>query len=194
MYCVYFFFQAEDGIRDIGVTGVQTCALPIFGKHISESRQPGNLPGVKERWKFIEPTLKKAPFLQMVPMIGSVGCPYTCSFCIDASVPYQPMNFEVIKEDLRFLLTKFKRPYVGWHDPNFGVRFEDNMEAIASAAPLKSFRFVAESSLSILTEEHLQVMQRNGFDALLPGIESWYELGNKSRTNRLAGEEKVNRI
>src|SRR5258707_7533023 len=28
--CVYFFFQAEDGIRDIGVTGVQTCALPIY--------------------------------------------------------------------------------------------------------------------------------------------------------------------
>src|SRR5947209_6251396 len=27
---VYFFFQAEDGIRDIGVTGVQTCALPIW--------------------------------------------------------------------------------------------------------------------------------------------------------------------
>src|SRR5947209_5208131 len=28
---VVFFFQAEDGIRDIGVTGVQTCALPISG-------------------------------------------------------------------------------------------------------------------------------------------------------------------
>src|SRR3712207_6549673 len=27
----FFFFQAEDGIRDIGVTGVQTCALPILG-------------------------------------------------------------------------------------------------------------------------------------------------------------------
>src|SRR5207253_6320760 len=27
-----FFFQAEDGIRDGHVTGVQTCALPIFGK------------------------------------------------------------------------------------------------------------------------------------------------------------------
>src|SRR5256885_4387302 len=26
-----FFFQAEDGIRDYKVTGVQTCALPIFG-------------------------------------------------------------------------------------------------------------------------------------------------------------------
>src|SRR2546422_4539082 len=29
----FFFFQAEDGIRDVAVTGVQTCALPI-------SRQP----------------------------------------------------------------------------------------------------------------------------------------------------------
>src|SRR2546430_3923073 len=27
---VYFFFQAEDGIRDLTVTGVQTCALPIW--------------------------------------------------------------------------------------------------------------------------------------------------------------------
>ena len=26
----FFFFQAEDGIRDYKVTGVQTCALPIF--------------------------------------------------------------------------------------------------------------------------------------------------------------------
>src|SRR2546422_7451256 len=31
----FFFFQAEDGIRDVAVTGVQTCALPILdsGKH-----------------------------------------------------------------------------------------------------------------------------------------------------------------
>src|SRR2546426_1467795 len=28
--CFFFFFQAEDGIRDYKVTGVQTCALPIF--------------------------------------------------------------------------------------------------------------------------------------------------------------------
>src|SRR5690606_39442639 len=27
---LFFFFQAEDGIRDFHVTGVQTCALPIF--------------------------------------------------------------------------------------------------------------------------------------------------------------------
>src|SRR3712207_8385128 len=32
MGVLFFFFQAEDGIRDIGVTGVQTCALPISAK------------------------------------------------------------------------------------------------------------------------------------------------------------------
>src|SRR5690349_24060795 len=29
LYLLFFFFQAEDGIRDLYVTGVQTCALPI---------------------------------------------------------------------------------------------------------------------------------------------------------------------
>src|SRR2546421_2422515 len=29
-YILFFFFQAEDGIRDLIVTGVQTCALPIY--------------------------------------------------------------------------------------------------------------------------------------------------------------------
>src|SRR5256884_5837662 len=31
---LFFFFQAEDGIRDVAVTGVQTCALPIFAQPI----------------------------------------------------------------------------------------------------------------------------------------------------------------
>src|SRR3712207_8123906 len=33
----FFFFQAEDGIRDIGVTGVQTCALPISSARFTAS-------------------------------------------------------------------------------------------------------------------------------------------------------------
>src|SRR5256885_12886475 len=31
IHLCFFFFQAEDGIRDYKVTGVQTCALPIYG-------------------------------------------------------------------------------------------------------------------------------------------------------------------
>src|SRR5687767_1224357 len=36
---VFFFFQAEDGIRDKLVTGVQTCALPIFEPRRVEPRE-----------------------------------------------------------------------------------------------------------------------------------------------------------
>src|SRR5438445_6210315 len=38
--CIFFFFQAEDGIRDIGVTGVQTCALPISLAELAEGATP----------------------------------------------------------------------------------------------------------------------------------------------------------
>src|SRR3712207_8075680 len=52
MFC-FFFFQAEDGIRDIGVTGVQTCALPIFAEFkrdqgIDLSKDPMALQRLKE--------------------------------------------------------------------------------------------------------------------------------------------------
>src|SRR5260370_25843365 len=36
--CYFFFFQAEDGIRDSSVTGVQTCALPISSAQNDEVR------------------------------------------------------------------------------------------------------------------------------------------------------------
>src|SRR5438876_6492338 len=35
LFVVFFFFQAEDGIRDGRVTGVQTCALPISRQQIT---------------------------------------------------------------------------------------------------------------------------------------------------------------
>src|SRR2546426_3451132 len=52
IYCFFFFFQAEDGIRDYKVTGVQTCALPIF-----EGGWPGSNP-------------KDAEFFRRIPTAG----------------------------------------------------------------------------------------------------------------------------
>jgi hypothetical protein len=186
-----FSFTDRESLRDI----LQDCCQhrPV-GIQIAAPQQPRTLPGVRERWQFIEPTLKKAPFIQMVPMIGSLGCPYTCSFCIDAAVPYQPMDFDTIEEDLRFLLRKFRRPLVAWHDPNFGVRFDDYLDLIERAVPPGSIEFVAESSLSLLSEPHLKRLKHNGFQALLPGIESWFDLGNKSKTGAQTGMNKVRQI
>ncbi len=164
------------------------------GLHRSAARQPQTLPSVRARWEFIEPILEKAPVLKVVPMLGSLGCPYTCAFCIDSEVEYQPLDFEEMRDDLRFLRTKLKRPVVAWHDPNFGVRFDDHIGAIEEAVPPGSVEFIAESSLSLLSEPRLERLAKNGFKAMLPGIESWYDLGNKSKTGKMHGLDKVERV
>src|SRR5262249_58640851 len=45
--CDFFFFQAEDGIRDWSVTGVQTCALPIYTLATVQSIATQSLHGAK---------------------------------------------------------------------------------------------------------------------------------------------------
>lgn len=164
------------------------------GLRWSAARQPQELPGVRERWRFVEPTLEKAPYLKVIPMLASLGCPYTCSFCIDSTVDYQPLDMQVLRDDLKFLRGKLKRPVVAWHDPNFGVRFDEVMDAIEQAGPPDSIDFLAESSLSLLSEPRLKRLRRNGFKALLPGVESWFALGNKSKTGAAVGMDKVRQV
>src|SRR5207249_9682679 len=58
MLFFFFFFQAEDGIRDRNVTGVQTCALPIFA---ISSRLASICPPARNRSVF--PTTSASSFL-----------------------------------------------------------------------------------------------------------------------------------
>ena len=188
------YFDYVLGFTDKGIIQevLQDCAQhrPL-GQYLSAEHQPTSLPGARERWKFIKQTHKKTPFLKIIPMISSMGCPYTCNFCIDSNIAYQTLDYETIREDLRFLLKKYKRPLVGWHDPTFGVKFNEIMETIEAAVPPNSIDFAGETSLSILSQKNLVRLKKNGFKAVLPGIESWYEVGNKSKTGKRQGEEKV---
>jgi hypothetical protein len=69
------------------------------------------------------------------------------------------------------------------------------MTAIEEAVPAgRRITFLAESSLALLAEANLKRLARNGFEALLPGIESWYEMGNKSKTGGRSGLEKVKAV
>src|SRR5690606_40797418 len=47
-----FFFQAEDGIRDFHVTGVQTCALPILGSYNEQTARTliDDISGLRNLW------------------------------------------------------------------------------------------------------------------------------------------------
>lgn len=184
-------FTDQETVRDVIRDRAQN--RPV-GAQMSAQRQPKHLPGAHARWKFIAPTLEKAKMFKLVPMIASLGCPYTCSFCIDSTVDYQAMSYDQLASDLRFLRTVMDKPYVGWQDPNFGVRFDEMLGVIEEAVPPGSVKFVAESSLSLLSEPRLQRLRKNGFLAMLPGVESWFSLGNKSRTGSTFGEEKVRQV
>src|SRR6266540_6161442 len=48
-FCFFFFFQAEDGIRDRDVTGVQTCALPICPVAVRVEPYPAKVPWTRGR-------------------------------------------------------------------------------------------------------------------------------------------------
>ena len=60
--------------------------------------------------------------------------------------------------------------------------------------PRRRISFIAESSLSLLSEERLKRLKANGFKGMLPGIESWFEMGAKSKTGRATGLEKVRQV
>jgi hypothetical protein len=166
-----------------------------IGQYLSASHHPDHLPGLRQRWKFLSPSMEQAKILKLVPLIGSLGCPYQCSFCIDAVVPYQPLGFDGVRDDLQFFLElNLPRSVAAWHDPNFGIRFDEYLDAIEEVVPPGKVTFLAETSLSVLKEENLKRLKRNNFKAIAPGIESWYDMGNKSRMRSVNGMEKVRRV
>src|SRR3712207_8596331 len=70
-----FFIQAEDGMRVIGVTGVQTCALPIFHAYVTaEPHRPligasGGISGVVAAYLILYPRVKIwGLFLKGIPL------------------------------------------------------------------------------------------------------------------------------
>src|SRR3712207_6876845 len=69
--CLCFFFQAEDGIRDIGVTGVQTCALPILRTRTTFSPFPASS-AARSASKIALPTA--APGEAFSPRARSLAC------------------------------------------------------------------------------------------------------------------------
>src|SRR5260370_3869383 len=93
--CLFFFFQAEDGIRDDLVTGVQTCALPIDRKstRLNSSHQIISYAGFCLKKKKIEKTSPQVASLDDTLFVRAVvvGKPsYLSQTCLPVSqyMPY----------------------------------------------------------------------------------------------------------
>src|SRR5690606_41710363 len=76
----FFFFQAEDGIRDFHVTGVQTCALPIFGLVVRPDRRRGRGGGPPEPMAVRPFRDGRGP--KLCAMAGGFGRPETKSIAM----------------------------------------------------------------------------------------------------------------
>src|SRR5690606_40611587 len=73
LYICVFFFQAEDGIRDFHVTGVQTCALPIYIGLQSQQPLLRVAQGTTRNPSKCFPGPRAVRYSKCLPILGGVG-------------------------------------------------------------------------------------------------------------------------
>ena len=164
---------------------------------VSSGRPLTALPSVEERMPEIAASAfvggRAAP-ISLVPLLASVGCPYSCSFCIDWNTKYVPMPREQLQADLAYLAKNYPGVLVGYHDPNFAVRFDETMDVIETIPPERRNRYVMESSLSILKPARLHRLRATRCVYVAPGIESWADFSDKAAVGAKSGRSKLDQV
>jgi hypothetical protein len=127
-------------------------------------------------------------------MLASTGCPYSCRFCIDWNSQYAPIPRDHIQADLTYLSRHWPRAIVGYHDPNFAVRFDEMMNLIEALPEGRRNPYIMESSLSILKPERLHRLRRTNCVYVAPGIESWVDYSNKAAAGARRGRDKLDGV
>ena len=161
---------------------------------VSSGRVLTEIPTVEERLPHIlkaSLTDGRPPFAANVGLLSSVGCPYTCNFCVDWDKPYIGIAGDRLRDDLRFIARRFPGVYVSYHDPNFGVQFDRTMDVISSLPQQDRNPYVMESSLSVLKGPRLRRLKETNCFYTAPGIESWNDYSNKSGVGRKGAREKL---
>src|SRR2546422_2572713 len=96
LFIFFFFFQAEDGIRDVAVTGVQTCALPIWKGHIllAELIGAGEIPvGLTVYNSNAESLKRKGAPIDWLPVDPVVARPQGIALGRNAPHPHAALAF-----------------------------------------------------------------------------------------------------
>ena len=174
----------------------------LCGRHdppamITSGRPLTDFPSVEERM----PEIRIANFRRgrplltsLVPMLSSVGCPYSCDFCVDWNNKYIALPKDRLQADLKYLSDHYPGLLVGYHDPNFAVRFDETMNVIESLPEGRRNPYIMESSLSILKGDRLPRLSRTNCVYVAPGVESWAAYSNKAGVGNKHGAGKLESV
>jgi len=164
---------------------------------LTSGRSLTDFPTVEERMPEIAASAfhRGRPLLtSVVPMLSSIGCPYSCDFCVDWKSTYTALPRERLQQDLRYLSRHYPRVIVGYHDPNFAIRFDETMDVIESLPEGRRNPYIMESSLSVLKESRLPRLRRTNCAYVAPGIESWADYSGKAGAGNASGRPKLEQV
>ncbi len=169
-----------------------------LGEIVTSGRTLQSIPSVQERMPEIRASTfwrgRPYPFAS-ISLVTSMGCPYSCDFCVDWDNPYVLLPLERLEADLRFILQSFPRVIVGFHDPNFAVRFDEVLSVMERVPQDGRKRYIMESSLSVLRRSRLERLRDIGCFYMIPGVESWGAYSDKAATGRaVSSREKLDRV
>jgi hypothetical protein len=164
---------------------------------VTSGRPLTEIPTVEERMPEIAASVfsRDRPTLAtMVGLLSSVGCPYTCDFCTDWNTRYVTLSQERLEADLRYLSDHFPNALVAYHDPNFGVRFDETMSVIERIPPGRRSRYIMESALAVMKPARLQRLHDTNCVFAAPGVESWGDYSNKAGVGARQGRDKLEQV
>ena len=168
------------------------------GSVVSSLKPYDDTPTIEERLPEIRASVfwrgRAFPY-SLVPMLSSMGCPYSCSFCADWRTPYRALSTERLASDLRFASEHLPGVKLLFCDPNFGIRFDETMALFERIPAQRRNPYVIESSLSNLrTPDRLKRLRDSNCQAIAPGIESWSQYSNKAGVGSAGNREKLERV
>ncbi|HEY4940519.1 MAG TPA: hypothetical protein VII56_03765 [Rhizomicrobium sp.] len=167
------------------------------GAIVSSGRPLEEFPSIEERMPEIRIAAfhKGKPLLtSMVPILSSIGCPYTCSFCVDWNSNYVALPADKLQADLEYMSRHYPKVFIAYHDPNFAVRYDETMDVIARIPKERRNAYLMESSLSILKDDRLGRLTETNCVYVAPGIESWIDYSNKAAAGAKRGRDKLERV
>jgi hypothetical protein len=171
----------------------------LRGRHapgtVATSGRPlTDLPSVASRLPELGASSLAGGLWHVIPLLSSVGCPYTCDFCVDWSNDYIRLPADRLAADLAFIADRHPRAMVGYHDPNFGVQFDATMDAIETVPESRRNPYIIESSLSILKPQRLARLRATRCVYLAAGVESWTSYSNKAGAGSRSGWDKLEQV